>query len=57
MKPNKLFVAILKSLLVMAAVFLIGFFGYHYPDSMIVIIAIAIFCVFSWYFYTKDQEE
>lgn len=56
MKPNKLFVAILKSLLVMAAVFLIGFFGYRYPDIMIVVIAIAIFCVFSWYFYTKDQE-
>ena len=57
MKANKLFVAIFKSLLVMAAVFVFGFFGYRYPDSMIVVIAVAIFCVFAWYFYTKDQED
>jgi len=57
MKANKLILAILKALMVMAGIFLIGYFGYHYPDSMIVIIAFTIFCVFSWYFYTKGSEE
>lgn len=57
MKSNKLLLALFKSLLVMAAIFLIGFIGYHYPDTMIWAITIAIFCVFSWYFYTKGQED
>ena len=57
MKANKLLSAILKALLVIACIFLFGYFGYHFPDAMIVVIAIAIFCVFSWYFYTKGQDE
>jgi hypothetical protein len=57
MKANKLLLAIIKSLLVMAGIFLIGYFGYHYPDTIIVAIAVTIFLVFAWYFYTKGQEE
>jgi hypothetical protein len=57
MKSNKLIIAILKALLGMACMFLIGYFGYHYPDAMIWVIAIAIFCAFSWYFYAKANEE
>jgi hypothetical protein len=57
MKANKLLLAILKSLLCMVGIFLVGYFGYHYPDVMIVVIAVAIFCVFSWYFYAKVNED
>jgi len=57
MKGNKLFVAIFKSLLCVTGIFLIGFFGYRYPDAMIWVICFAVFCAFSWYFYIKDNEE
>jgi len=57
MKANKLLFAIFKSLICMAFMFLIGFIGYHYPDVMIWLISIAIFFVFSWYFYTKATKD
>ena len=57
MKANKLLLAIIKSLMVMTGIFLIGYFGYHYPDTIIVAIAVTIFFVFAWYFYTKGQED
>jgi purine-cytosine permease-like protein len=57
MKGNKLLPAIFKSLLCMACMFVIGFLGYHYPDIMMVVISVAIFCAFSWYFYAKSNED
>jgi hypothetical protein len=57
MKGNKLSIAIFKSFLCVACMFLVGYFGYHYPDVMIVVICIAVFFAFSWYFYTKDNED
>lgn len=56
MKGNKLFFAIFKSLGCVTCMFLIGFLGYHYPDAMIWLICIAVFCAFSWFFYTKDND-
>ena len=57
MKANKLFLAIIKAVICMAGLFFIGYLGYHYPDAMVWVIATAILCVFSWYFYTKGQED
>jgi hypothetical protein len=55
MKGNKLFFAIFKSLLCVTGIFLIGFFGYRYPDAMIWVICFAVLCAFTWYFYIKDD--
>lgn len=57
MKQNKLLPAIIKSFLVMAVMFLIGYMGYHFPDVMIVVIAVAVFSAVFAYFYNKDTEE
>jgi len=56
MKANKLFFAIFKALMCMTGLFFIGYLGYHYPDSMVWVIAAAILCAFSWYFYTKGDD-
>jgi hypothetical protein len=57
MKGNKLIYAVLKALLAMCCMFVIGYLGYHYPDSMIWVVCIGAFSAFSWYFYRKDFEE
>jgi hypothetical protein len=57
MKEGRLFLAIFKALLCMGGLFFIGYLGYHYPDAMVWVIAAAILCAFSWYFYTKGQDD
>jgi len=57
MKGNKFALAVFKSLLCMAAIFLIGYLGYSFPDLMIWVIAFGICCAFTWYFYIKDNPE
>jgi hypothetical protein len=57
MKGDKLFIAIFKSLVCITCIFLIGYFGYNYPDAMIWVICFAVFSAFSWYFYTRDEED
>lgn len=57
MKKNKLFIAILKALLSMAGIFLLGYLGYHNPDAMVWVVAAAILCAFSYYFYTNTESE
>jgi hypothetical protein len=57
MKANRLFFAIFKALISMAGIFLIGYLGYHYPDAMIGVITAAVLCAFSYYFYTKADED
>ncbi|HTS46195.1 MAG TPA: hypothetical protein VMH01_17485 [Puia sp.] len=56
MKGNRLVTAIFKSLLCMAGIFLIGFLGYHYPDAMIVVVAVGVGCAFTWYFYIRQED-
>jgi len=56
MKGNRLVAAIFKSLLCMAGIFLIGFLGYHYPDAMIVVVAVGVGCAFTWYFYIRQED-
>jgi hypothetical protein len=57
MKANRLFVAVLKAILSMGGIFLIGYLGYHFPDSMMWMVATAILCAFSYYFYSREKEE
>jgi len=57
MKQGRLFFAVFKALISMAGIFLIGYLGYHYPDAMIWVVAAAVLCAFSYYFYTKDFED
>jgi hypothetical protein len=57
MKANKLFVAIMKALVSMAAIFFLGYLGYHNPDAMVWLIAGAILCAFSYFFYTRGEED
>ena len=57
MKSSRLFVAVIKALVSMAGIFLIGFLGYHFPDAMIWMVTAAVLCAFSYYFYSKDNEE
>jgi hypothetical protein len=57
MKTNRLFFAVIKAFGSMAAVFFLGYLGYHYPDAMVWVVAAAIFCALFWYFYTKGLED
>ena len=57
MKANRLFVAVIKAIASMAGIFLIGYLGYHFPDSMMWMIATAVLCAFSYYFYNKGTDE
>lgn len=57
MKSSRLFIAVIKAIVSMSAIFLIGYLGYHFPDSMMWMVATAILCAFSYYFYSKDKEE
>jgi hypothetical protein len=57
MKGNKFILAIFKSLISMAGVFLLGYLGYHNPDAMVWVIAGAIFCALFYYFYSRDNED
>lgn len=57
MHPNKLFLAIFKTLGSMAIMFTIGFLGYHNPDAMVWVIIAAIFCALFYYFYAKEKED
>jgi hypothetical protein len=57
MKANKLFLAIFKSFVSMAGVFLLGYLGYHYPDAMVWVVTGAIFCALFYYFYSKNLED
>jgi hypothetical protein len=57
MKKNRLIIAILKTILSMFVMFVIGYLGYHYPDAMVWVIVAAVFCAFSYYFYSKEQED
>ena len=57
MKANRLFFAVFKAIISMAGIFLIGYLGYHYPDAMIGVITAAVLCAFSYYFYTKADED
>jgi len=57
MNTNRLFKAIVKALLSMAGIFLLGYLGYHNPDAMVWVVAAAILCAFSYYFYAKADEE
>ncbi|HEY4966881.1 MAG TPA: hypothetical protein VII28_10795 [Puia sp.] len=57
MKSTKLFIAVLKAILCMGGIFLIGYLGYHFPDSMMWMVATAVLCAFSYYFYSKDKDE
>jgi hypothetical protein len=57
MKGNRLLLAIVKALISMAAVFLLGFLGYHNPDAMVWVITAAIFCALFYYFYSKNLED
>jgi hypothetical protein len=56
MKGNRLLFSLFKGFISIACIFLVGFFAYHYPDVMIYAMAVAIFVVFTWYFYTRDKE-
>jgi hypothetical protein len=57
MKANRLIFAGIKAILCMALIFLLGYLGYHNPDSMVFVIAAAIFCALAYYFYSKNLEE
>jgi hypothetical protein len=57
MKANKLILASIKAILCMALIFLLGYLGYHNPDAMVWVVAGAIFCAFSWYFYSRGMED
>ncbi|MFI5153495.1 MAG: hypothetical protein ACHQET_09190 [Chitinophagales bacterium] len=57
MKKGNLLLAVFKALLAMGCMFVIGYLGYHYPDSMIWVVCIGVFSAFSWYFYRKDHED
>jgi len=57
MKSNRLIFAIFKALISMAGIFTIGYLGYHYPDAMIWVVAAAILCAFTYYFYSKGLED
>jgi hypothetical protein len=57
MKVDRLILAIIKSVLCMAGIFLIGYLGYHYPDVMIWVIVAAVLFAFSWYFYAKESGD
>jgi len=57
MNTNRLFKAIVKALLSMAGIFFLGYIGYHNPDAMVWVVAGAILCAFSYYFYSKAEEE
>jgi hypothetical protein len=57
MKANRLILAGIKAILCMALIFVLGYLGYHNPDSMVWVVAGAIFCAFSWYFYSRGQED
>ncbi len=57
MKAGRLFVAIIKAIVSMAGIFLIGYLGYHFPDAMMWMIATAVLCAFSYYFYSREKEE
>jgi hypothetical protein len=57
MKAGRLISAGIKAILCMGLIFLLGFLGYHNPDAMVWVVAIAIFCALAWYFYSKGLEE
>jgi hypothetical protein len=57
MKANRLFLAIGKALLSMALIFTLGYLGYHNPDAMVWLVAGAILCAFSYFFYTRGEED
>jgi hypothetical protein len=57
MKANRLFLAGIKAILCMALIFVLGYLGYHNPDSMVWVIAGAIFCALAYYFYSKNLED
>jgi len=57
MKANRLILAGIKAIVCMALIFVLGFLGYHNPDSMVWVIAAAIFCALAYYFYTKGVDE
>ena len=54
---NKLVLAILKALGSMAGIFLLGYLGYHNPDSMVWVVTAAIFAALFYYFYSKNNED
>ncbi|HZZ76259.1 MAG TPA: hypothetical protein VFE04_10045 [Puia sp.] len=57
MKANRLILSGLKALVCMSLIFVLGFLGYHNPDSMVWVIAAAIFCALAYYFYSKGLDE
>jgi hypothetical protein len=57
MKANRLILSAIKAILCMGLIFLLGYLGYHNPDSMVWVIAGAIFCAFVYYFYSRGVEE
>jgi hypothetical protein len=57
MKANRLILAGIKAILCMALIFVLGYLGYHNPDSMVWVIAGAIFCAFAYYFYSRGLED
>jgi hypothetical protein len=57
MKANRLFLAGIKAIFCMALIFVLGYLGYHNPDSMVWVIAGAIFCALAYYFYSKGLDD
>jgi hypothetical protein len=57
MKTNKILLAVFKTLGSMAAIFLLGYLGYHNPDAMVWVVTGAIFCALFYYFYSKNIED
>ena len=57
MKGSRIVMAIFKAFLAVAGIFTVGYFGYHYPDAMIYLVSIAVFSVFIWYFYVREEDK
>ena len=57
MNTSRLFVAVIKAIVCMGGIFLIGYLGYHFPDAMMWMVAAAVLCAFSYYFYSKNVDE